>query len=127
MASIFGSLFSGKGKKTPAVPTSDVISHRLVKKAAGEITKQPGSIQTVTVRSNRIDWERKEDFDYVGSGSVFFDDPTLSHLEQEEMKQIATHLLSELGENGYMLEENGSGEKGTFRYHVESYIIRAKA
>lgn len=127
MASIFGSLFSGKGKKTPVVPTSDVISHRLVKKAAGEIMKQPGSIQTATVRSNRIDWERKEDFDYVGSGSVFFDDPTLSHLEQEEMKQIAMHLLSELGENGYMLEENGSGEKGTFRYHVESYIIRAKA
>lgn len=127
MASIFDALFSGKNKKVPAVPTFDVVSHRLIKKAAAEIMKQPGSIQTVTVRSNRIDWQRKEDFDYVGSGSIFFDDPTLSHLEQEEMKQIASHFLSELGENGYMLEEDGNGEKGTFRYHIESYIIRAKA
>lgn len=127
MASIFDALFSGKGKKSPVAPDVNVISHRLVKKAAAEIMKQPGSIQTVTIRSNRVDWQRKEDFDYVGNGSVFFDDPTLSHLEQEEMKQIASYLLSELGERGYMLEEDGSGEKGTFRYHVESYIIRAKA
>lgn len=127
MASIFDALFSGKSKKAPVVPASDVISHRLVKKAAAEIMKQPGSVQTVTIRSNRIDWQRKEDFDYVGNGSVFFDDPTLSHLEQGEMKQVAEHFLTELGENGYMLEENGSGEKGTFRYHIESYIIRAKA
>lgn len=127
MASIFDALFSGKNKKTPVVPASNVISHRLVKKAAVEIMKQPGSIQTVTVRSNRIDWQRKEDFDYVGDGSIFFDDPTLSRLEQDEMRQIASHLLTELGENGYMLEEDGSGEKGTFRYHIEAYIIRAKA
>ncbi len=127
MGSIFSGLFSGKDKKAASRPSFDILSHRLIKRASSEIMKQPGSVQTVTIRSNRIDWQRKEDFDYVGNGSVFFDDPTLSRLEQGEMKQIAEYLLEQLGEHGYMLEEDGKGEKGTFRYHIESYIIRAKA
>jgi len=127
MASIFSGLFSGKNKKAASLPSSDIISHRLIKRVLTEVMKQPGSVQTVTIRSNRVDWQRKEEFEYVGNGSVFFDDPTLSRLEQGEMKQVAEYLLEQLGEHGYMLEEDGKGEKGTFRYHIESYIIRAKA
>ena len=89
MASIFSGLFSGKNKKAASLPSSDIISHRLIKRVLTEVMKQPGSVQTVTIRSNRVDWQRKEEFEYVGNGSVFFDDLTLSRLEQGEMKQVA--------------------------------------
>lgn len=102
-----------------------VLENRFIKKAVEEITKLPESIETVTVKTNRIDWTRKEEYSQYPSGNVFFDDPTFSRLETAEMKLVAEHIFAQLRSKGYEMEEIGSGEKGTFRYHVDMYVIKA--
>lgn len=102
-----------------------VLENRFIRQAVEEITKFPQSIATVTVKTNRIDWTIKEEYSQYPSGNVFFDDPTFSRLETAEMKLVAEHILSKIKSHGYEMEEVGSGEKGTFRYHVDMYVIKA--
>lgn len=102
-----------------------VLEHPLIRKAADEITKYSQSIDTVTVMANRIDWTTKEEYSQYPSGNIFFDDPALHRLEAGEMKLVAEHLFSLIKKTGFEMEEVGSGEKGTHRYHVDKYIIKA--
>lgn len=102
-----------------------VLENRFVKQAIEEVTKLPESIATVAVKINRIDWTRKEEYSQYPSGSVFFDDPTFSRLETAEMKLVAEHILAKIKSHGFEMEEVGSGEKDTFRYHVDMYVIKA--
>lgn len=102
-----------------------VLENRFIVKAVEEITRLPQSIETVTVKTNRIDWTVKEEYSQYPSGNVFFDDPTFSRLETAEMKLVAEHIFAKLKAHGYEMEEVGSGEKGTFRYHVDMYVIKA--
>lgn len=102
-----------------------VLEHHLIKKAADEITKFPQSIDTVTVMANRIDWTIKEEYSQYPSGNIFFDDPALHRLEAGEMKLVAEHLFGLIKKTGFEMEEVGSGEKGTHRYHVDKYIIKS--
>lgn len=112
-------------KKTVMEADPKVLQHRFIKKAADEISKNPRAIEKVTVKANRIDWTFKEDSFQEGPTNVFFDDPSLSRLEQGEMKLVAEHIYGILKNTGFELEEVGSGEKGTFRYHIDEYIIKA--
>ena len=57
--------------------------------------------------------------------NVFFDSPALSRLEQGEMKLVAEHIYNLVKVKGFEIEETGSGEKGTYRYHVDKYEIKA--
>lgn len=111
-------------KKKPSAPAGNILSHRLVAKAVDEVAKFPDTLAEVTVRVNGILWKRKDGFDSYGDGSVFFDDPSISRLDSEEMKAIADRIFSKLGSSGFAMEETGTGEKGTFRYHVEKYVIK---
>ncbi len=112
-------------KKVQVQANPKVLEHILIKKAEEEITKFPQSIEKVTVRANRIDWTIKEEYSQYSSGNVFFDDPALHRLETGEMKLVAEHFFKLLKDNGFELEEIGSGEKGTHRYHVDEYVIKA--
>lgn len=114
-----------KMKKFEVAADPKVLEHRLVKKAAAEITKMPRSLDRIEVKANRIDWYVKEDCTEYESGNIFFDDPALHRLERGEMKLVAEHLYSLVKNTGFELSEEGSGEKGTFRYHVDKYIIKA--
>lgn len=112
-------------KKASVEADPSVLQHRFIKKAADEISKFPQSIECITVMANRIDWKVKEEYNQYPSGNIFFDDPSLSRLEQGEMKLVAEHLFSLVKKTGFELEEIGSGEKGTYRYHVDKYLIKA--
>lgn len=101
-----------------------VLEHSVIKKAMSEITAEAGSIDLITVMANRIDRSYKE-----GTGlepvSVFFDSPSLSRLEQGEMKLVAEHIYNAIKSRGFELKEVGSGEEGTYRYHIDKYEIKA--
>lgn len=112
-------------KKFEVVADPKVLEHRLVKKAAAEISRLPRTLDRIEVKANRIDWYVKEDCTENESGNVFFDDPALHRLEQGEMKLVAEHLYSLVKSTGFELNEEGSGEKGTFRYHIDKYVIKA--
>ena len=107
----------------PADPK--VLEHRLVKQAVDEISKAPRTLDRIEVKANRIDWYVKEDCTENESGRVFFDDLALHRLEQGEMKLVAEHIFNTVKSTGFELSEEGSGEKGTFRYHIDKYIIKA--
>lgn len=112
-------------KKFEVAADPKVLEHRLVKKAAAEISRMPRTLDRIEVKANRIDWYVKEDCSENESGNVFFDDPALHRLEQGEMKLVAEHLYSLVKSTGFELNEEGSGEKGTFRYHIDKYVIKA--
>lgn len=112
-------------KKFEVAADPKVLEHRLVKKAAAEISRLPRTLDRIEVKANRIDWYVKEDCTENESGNVFFDDPALHRLEQGEMKLVAEHLYSLVKSAGFELDEEGSGEKGTFRYHIDKYVIKA--
>lgn len=112
-------------KKTVIQADPKVLEHRLIKRAAGEITKFPQSLEKISVKANRIDWTQKEEYSQYPSGNVFFDDPALHRLETAEMKLVAEHLFDLVKSHGFEMEEVGTGEKGTHRYHVEEYVIKA--
>jgi len=112
-------------KKFEVAADPKVLEHRLVKKAVAEITKAPRTLDRIEVKANRIDWYVKEDCTENESGNVFFDDPALHRLEQGEMKLVAEHLYNLVKSAGFELDEEGSGEKGTFRYHIDKYVIKA--
>ncbi len=112
-----------KKVEIPADPK--VLEHRIVKKAAEEISRAPRTLDRIEVRANRIDWYVKEDCTENESGNVFFDDLALHRLEQGEMKLVAEHLFNLVKSTGFEITEEGSGEKGTFRYHIDKYIIKA--
>lgn len=112
-------------KKFEVAADPKVLEHRLVKKAAAEISRLPRTLDRIEVKANRIDWYVKEDCAENESGNVFFDDPALHRLEQGEMKLVAEHLYSLVKSTGFELNEEGSGEKGTFRYHIDKYVIKA--
>lgn len=112
-------------KKTVVQADPKVLEHHLIKKAAEEISRFPQSIATITVKANRIDWTVKEEYSQYPSGNIFFDDPALHRLEAGEMKLVAEHLFGLVKKTGFEMEEEGSGEKGTHRYHVDKYVIKA--
>lgn len=112
-------------KKIEIAADPKVLEHRLVKKAVDEITKAPRTLDRIEVKANRIDWYVKEDCTENQSGNVFFDDLALHRLEQGEMKLVAEHIYGLVKNTGFEISEEGSGEKGTFRYHVDKYIIKA--
>ena len=111
-------------KKTVVEADPKVLEHSLIRKAVSEITAEDGIIDLITVMANRIDRSYKE-----GAGeepvSVFFDSPSLSRLEQGEMKLVAEHIYNAVKSRGFELNEIGSGEKGTYRYHIDKYEIKA--
>lgn len=41
------------------------------------------------------------------------------------MKLVDGHFFNLLKKHGYEMEEIGSGEKGTHRYRVDGYVIKA--
>ena len=112
-------------KKIEIAADPKVLEHRLVKKAVDEITKAPRTLDRIEVKANRIDWYVKEDCTENESGNVFFDDLALHRLEQGEMKLVADHIYGQVKSTGFEMTEEGSGEKGTFRYHIDKYIIKA--
>lgn len=112
-------------KKIEVAADPKVLEHNLVKRAAAEITKAPRTLDRIEVKANRIDWYVKENCTDNESGNVFFDDPALHRLEQGEMKLVAEHLYNLVKNTGFELSEEGSGEKGTFRYHIDKYVIKS--
>ena len=112
-------------KKIEVKADPKVLEHRVVKKAKEEICKNVRAIERIEVKANRIDWIVKEEYTDYSSGNVFFDDLALHRLEQGEMKLVAEHLYDAVKNTGFEIEEEGSGEKGTFRYHIDKYIIKA--
>lgn len=112
-------------KKTTIQADPKVLEHRLIKHAAEEISKFPQSIEKISVKANRIDWFVKEEYSQYPSGNVFFDDLALHRLEAAEMKLVAEHLFNQVKSIGFEMEEVGTGEKGTHRYHVDEYVIKA--
>ena len=111
-------------KKTVIEADPKVLEHSIIKKTVGEITAEEGIIDLITVMANRIDRSYKEE---AGKApvSVFFDTPSLSRLEQGEMKLVAEHIYNAVKSRGFELKEIGSGEKGTYRYHIDKYEIKA--
>ena len=111
-------------KKTIIEADPKVLEHSIIKKTVGEITAEEGIIDLITVMANRIDRSYKEE---AGKApvSVFFDTPSLSRLEQGEMKLVAEHIYNAVKSRGFELKEIGSGEKGTYRYHIDKYEIKA--
>ena len=111
-------------KKTVIEADPKVLEHSIIKKTVGEITAEEGIIDLITVMANRIDRSYKEE---AGKEpvSVFFDTPSLSRLEQGEMKLVAEHIYNAVKSRGFELKEIGSGEKGTYRYHIDKYEIKA--
>ncbi|MGN0655378.1 MAG: hypothetical protein ACI4KR_01160 [Ruminiclostridium sp.] len=111
-------------KKTVIEADPKVLEHSVIRRAVSEITAEDGAIDLITVMANRIDRSYKE-----GTGkepvSVFFDSPSLSRLEQGEMKLVAEHIYNAVKSRGFELKEIGSGEKGTYRYHIDKYEIKA--
>ena len=88
-------------KKFEVAADPKVLEHRLVKKAAAEISRMPRTLDRIEVKANRIDWYVKEDCTENESGNVFFDDPALHRLEQGEMKLVAEHLYSLVKSTGF--------------------------
>ena len=111
-------------KKTVIEADPKVLEHSIIKKTVREITAEEGIIDLITVMANRIDRSYKEE---AGKApvSVFFDTPSLSRLEQGEMKLVAEHIYNAVKNKGFELKEIGSGEKGTYRYHIDKYEIKA--
>ena len=111
-------------KKTVIEADPKVLEHSIIKKTVGEITAEEGIIDLITVMANRIDRSYKEE---AGKApvSVFFDTPSLSRLEQGEMKLVAEHIYNAVKNKGFELKEIGSGEKGTYRYRIDKYEIKA--
>ena len=111
-------------KKTIIEADPKVLEHSIIKKTVGEIAAEEGIIDLITVMANRIDRSYKEE---AGKApvSVFFDTPSLSRLEQGEMKLVAEHIYNAVKSRGFELKEIGSGEKGTYRYHIDKYEIKA--
>ena len=111
-------------KKTVIEADPKVLEHSIIRKTVGEITAEEGIIDLITVMANRIDRSYKEE---AGKApvSVFFDTPSLSRLEQGEMKLVAEHIYNAVKSRGFELKEIGSGEKGTYRYHIDKYEIKA--
>ena len=111
-------------KKTVIEADPKVLEHSIIKKTVGEITAEEGISDLITVMANRIDRSYKEE---AGKApvSVFFDTPSLSRLEQGEMKLVAEHIYNAVKNKGFELKEIGSGEKGTYRYHIDKYEIKA--
>ena len=111
-------------KKTVIEADPKVLEHSIIRKVVGEITAESGIIDLITVMANRIDRSYKED---AGKEpiSVFFDSPSLSRLEQGEMKLVAEHIYNAVKSRGFELKEIGSGEMGTYRYHIDKYEIKA--
>ena len=111
-------------KKTVIEADPKVLEHSIIRKIVGEITAEEGIIDLITVMANRIDRSYKEE---AGKApvSVFFDTPSLSRLEQGEMKLVAEHIYNAVKSRGFELKEIGSGEKGTYRYHIDKYEIKA--
>ena len=111
-------------KKTVIEADPKVLEHSVIRRAVSEITAEEGIIDLITVMANRIDRSYKEE---AGKApvSVFFDTPSLSRLEQGEMKLVAEHIYNAVKSRGFELKEIGSGEKGTYRYHIDKYEIKA--
>ena len=111
-------------KKTVVEADPKVLEHSVIRRAVSEITAEEGIIDLITVMANRIDRSYKEE---AGKEpvSVFFDTPSLSRLEQGEMKLVAEHIYNAVKSRGFELKEIGSGEKGTYRYHIDKYEIKA--
>ena len=111
-------------KKTVIEADPKVLEHSVIRRAVSEITAEEGIIDLITVMANRIDRSYKEE---AGKApvSVFFDTPSLSRLEQGEMKLVAEHIYNAVKNKGFELKEIGSGEKGTYRYHIDKYEIKA--
>ena len=111
-------------KKTVIEADPKVLEHSIIRKVVGEITAESGIIDLITVMANRIDRSYKED---TGKEpvSLFFDSPSLSRLEQGEMKLVAEHIYNAVKSRGFELKEIGSGEMGTYRYHIDKYEIKA--
>lgn len=111
-------------KKTVVEADPKVLEHSVIRRAVSEITAEEGIIDLITVMANRIDRSYKEE---AGKEpvSVFFDTPSLSRLEQGEMKLVAEHIYNAVKSSGFELKEIGSGEKGTYRYHIDKYEIKA--
>ena len=111
-------------KKAVMEADPKVLEHSIIKKTVSDITAESGDIDLITVMANRIDRRFKE-----GTGkepvSVFFDSPSLSRLEQGEMKLVAEHIYNAVKSRGFELKEVGSGEEGTYRYHIDKYEIKA--
>ena len=111
-------------KKAMMEADPKVLQHSIIKKAVGEITAEASDIDLITVMANRIGLSYKE-----GTGkepvSIFFDSPSLSRLEQGEMKLVAEHIYDVVKSRGFELKEVGSGEEGTYRYHIDKYEIKA--
>ena len=111
-------------KKAVMEADPKVLEHSIIKKAVGEITAEASAIDLITVMANRIVRSYKE-----GTGkepvSIFFDSPSLSRLEQGEMKLVAEHIYNSVKSRGFELKEVGSGEEGTYRYHIDKYEIKA--
>ena len=111
-------------KKAMMEADPKVLQHSIIKKAVGEITAEASDIDLITVMANRIGRSYKE-----GTGkepvSIFFDSPSLSRLEQGEMKLVAEHIYDVVKSRGFELKEVGSGEEGTYRYHIDKYEIKA--
>lgn len=111
-------------KKTVIEADPKVLEHSIIRKTVGEITAEEGIIDLITVMANRIDRSYKEEA-CKEPVSVFFDTPSLSRLEQGEMKLVAEHIYNAVKSRGFELKEIGSGEKGTYRYHIDKYEIKA--
>lgn len=111
-------------KKAMMEADPKVLQHSIIKKAVGEITAEASDIDLITVMANRIGRSYKE-----GTGkepvNIFFDSPSLSRLEQGEMKLVAEHIYDAVKGKGFELKEVGSGEEGTYRYHIDKYEIKA--
>ena len=111
-------------KKTVVEADKKVLDHSIIRKVSEEVSSDISAVALVTVMANRINISYKETAAKEPM-NVFFDSPSLSRLEQGEMKLVAEHIYSLVKAKGFEIEEIGSGEKGTYRYHVDKYEIKA--
>lgn len=111
-------------KKTVVEADKRVLEHEIIRKVSEEVSSDISAVALVTVMANRINIAYKE-ASAKEPMNVFFDSPALSRLEQGEMKLVAEHIYNLVKVKGFEIEETGSGEKGTYRYHVDKYEIKA--
>lgn len=111
-------------KKTVIEADKKVLDHDIIRKVSQEVSTDIGAVALVTVMANRINITYKE-ASAKEPMNIFFDSPSLSRLEQGEMKLVAEHIYNLVKVKGFEIEEIGSGEKGTYRYHIDKYEIKA--
>lgn len=111
-------------KKTVIEADKKVLDHDIIRKVSQEVSSDIGAVALVTVMANRINITYKE-ASAKEPMNIFFDSPSLSRLEQGEMKLVAEHIYNLVKVKGFEIEEIGSGEKGTYRYHIDKYEIKA--